>query len=303
MTNQLARLTSGVSFLICCASAQCIPGKPIPGFDTLMRNQSSLDVRLSYDRTTPYVPGETFRVTIATTNSTASTLQILDPSEAAFYFDPEQCGWPLGSARSLTIRPGETIRRTLDSRDAKGRQRSFQPEAISCPVGPTAGSFTRATVNNPTLEVGIPVLEESYIVPVDRRAGESSERGAVFIWAVQLSAPPPPPVPQLQRRDSPLSLEPRPALTTDSRPSEHVLLITRHEQPADFRPSGLPGQIVDPCIAGSWTRLRALSSRITTLNATTDSRGGIHIDYATEDGTRESLTLGPNRDLIPVKKK
>jgi len=258
-------------------------------------------VWVAYDRTTPYFPGETLKATIITTNPTSSSLKIIEPTEAAFYSDTEHCGWPLNSVRTVIIKPGLTIRRTLDSTDEMARVRSFFVRSAACTPGLYQGGFARNAGDIPNYEVGVPVLEASAVALLNQRKGHLPERVAVIVLAVQLSAPPPR---RLTRRDEKANASNLSDLdlSVNSRDGEHILVISRQDQPTDVRIATPLSGLLEPCRLGSWTRLLTLPDKVTSLDAAADEQGRIRIEYSSEGGARQTLTLDANRNPILARK-
>jgi hypothetical protein len=294
-----------VNLVLCAVAAtgQCVSvGRPPRQIPRLLKNQSQMKVQIVYDRKTPYFPGEALQATIITANPTSSRMEIFDPLEAAFYFDPEHCGgWPLKSVRTIIIKSGETISRSIDSRDEKSRARSFFPESASCVPGTYRGGFSRHAEEIPSYQVGTPVLEASAVVQIDGQK-RVENRSVTVILAFQLDAPPQQPPVSLLRRNGSSNIQPASDSNSASRPREHVLAISQN-LPRDVLLPTTPGETLQLCRLGRWTRLLTLPDRITSLSAATDHLGRVQMEYVTEDGVRHALVFKANATLggVPVR--
>ncbi len=289
MYNQLKCAVTVILFATA-ALGQCIALAPPPGLqglNELLRNQRQMEVWVSYDRTR-YFPMEPQKVTIKTTNPTSSALTIPEPAEAAFYSNTECGGWPLNTIRTVVIRPGETIWRTINSADAKARERSFLPESVGCLTEVARPRYYHGhTEEVGSYEVGAPVLEVATVVTVnDPRKHPVS----TVIAAIRLDPPPPE---GLRMGHEGWSYLPSHIDSTET-PREHVLLIWRPDRWASFRIDTPPGGILKLC-GGSCVRLLTVASKFTSLEATVDRAGRIRIDYGTEEAAHEILMLDVNK--------
>ena len=275
-----------IAVFVTALSAQCVVVPQPPGLDRLFRNQALVTVELSLDHKL-YFPGETFKITVVTTNPTSNPLEILDPPEAAFYSEgTERCGWPLKTVRTVQIGPGQTIRRNLDSTDPKTHERSFLQNSVFCDPGiyklcygcnSLRPSSARKEV---AYQVGVQVLEASAVVIVPVRADGSAGRSAVVVLAVRLDPPS--------------------EATAGPAQPEHVLVISRSPITPDIDPNITSDRVRRTCntLGGFWSRLANIDSRVTTLAAVADSAGKIRIDSATESGSRQTLSVDARRNLL-----
>jgi hypothetical protein len=229
------------------------------------------------------------KVNIKTTNPTSSVFTIPDPTEAAFYANPECFGnWPFNTIRTVVIQPGETIWRTIDSTDEKARTRSFLPESVGCLTEVLRRGYYHGHAETVgSYEVGAPVLEAASVVELkDRKKHPVS----AVIVAIRLDPPPPEGSGRIGGSWSHLPSQ----VDSTETPGEHVLLIWRPDQWANFRVDTKPGEILHLC-GGSCLRLLTLASKFTSLDAAADRVGRIRIEYGTEKGVREILMLDANR--------
>jgi hypothetical protein len=267
-----------VAFCAATATAQCVTVEPPRGILKILKNQSQMKVSFSFDRTTPYFPGEAMKILIVTANPTASTLEVLEPGEAAFFeTGTEDCGnWPLSSLRTVIVGPGQTIRRVIDSQNEDASARSFLPKSVPCEPGTYRLALHYAPMEAPRpYQVGVPVLEASAVVWVDRHQHRQSERVAVPIVAAQLNAP--------------------------GEQPPHVLVVAPRGEPEGIRVATGRGQVLRPCRFGSWIRLLNVPNEITSLTANVDSRGRMKIEYADKAGTQSSLSLDAKLRPIPTR--
>ncbi|MGA2434273.1 MAG: hypothetical protein ABSG25_03215, partial [Bryobacteraceae bacterium] len=130
-----------------------------------------------------------------------------------------------------------------------------------------------STIDYVDYEVGAPILESSVLVPLHvfktwTSKGEhelTTEQQAAMIVAVQLAG-------------------------------EHVLFAATKNTTARLKiKPEKDGSFSDSLLGAPWIRLATVSSKITTLTATTDADDRITLKYATANGTTGTIYLDKNR--------
>jgi hypothetical protein len=228
--------------------------------EEIIKNQAQMKVEASYDRAR-YLPSEPFRVNIATTNPTSRTLRIPDPADAGFFYYPLECGGgppQFDTTRAISIRPQETVRRTIDSRHEEPLIQTYLGSAQLTP-----GVYRHRYYGGLLLSyvVGATSLEAHAIFQKTKSDGD---RAAVVVAALRLD----------------------PSPTESQGASEHILVISRESLPTDIREREIRqiGSI-------RWERLLALPDKVTRIEAKLESDDLIKVTYETEQGKPQTLSV------------